>query len=239
MLTIEKLSSGYGRSDVIREIDLEVSKGRLVCIIGGNGAGKTTTMRAISGMISATGGSIRLGGKEITNLPSHEIARLGLAHVPEGRKVFPSLSVIDNLRLGAYRRENRAGAEVARDLDFVLNVFPRLRERSVQRAGTLSGGEQQMLAIGRALMARPEVILLDEPSLGLAPKLVDEVYDIIRTLQVEGRTMLLVEQFANIALSVADSAYVLENGRIVLSGSGRDLLNNTRVREAYIGVSHK
>lgn len=237
MLNIEKLSSGYGRSDVIHGIDIEVPKGRLVCIIGGNGAGKSTTMRTVSGMINATSGRVRMGGRDITNMPSHRIASLGLAHVPEGRKVFVSMSVLDNLRLGAYRRSDRR--VVIRELDEVMELFPRLGERRSQLAGTLSGGEQQMLAIGRALMAAPEVLLLDEPSLGLAPKLVEEVYATIGRLRRQGRTMLLVEQFANIALGVADVAYVLENGRIVLSGSGPDLLNNPRVRDAYIGASNK
>lgn len=237
MLNIEKLSSGYGRSDVIHGIDIEVPKGRLVCIIGGNGAGKSTTMRTVSGMMNATSGRVRLGGRDITNMPSHRIASLGLAHVPEGRKVFVSMSVLDNLRLGAYRRSDRR--VVIRELDEVMELFPRLGERRGQLAGTLSGGEQQMLAIGRALMAAPEVLLLDEPSLGLAPKLVKEVYATIGRLRRQGRTMLLVEQFANIALGVADVAYVLENGRIVLSGSGPDLLNNPRVRDAYVGASNK
>ena len=234
MLNIEKLSSGYGRADVIHDIDIEVPKGHLVCIIGGNGAGKSTTMRTVSGMINATSGRVRLGGRDITNLPSHRIALLGLAHVPEGRKVFISMSVHDNLRLGAYGRADRGG--VIRDLDEIMELFPRLGERRGQLAGTLSGGEQQMLAIGRALMASPEVLLLDEPSLGLAPKLVEEVYSIIGRLRRQGRTMLLVEQFANIALRVADVGYVIENGRIVLSGSGADLLNSARVRAAYVGV---
>ena len=234
MLNIEKLSSGYGRSDVIHGIDIEVPKGRLVCIIGGNGAGKSTTMRTVSGMINATSGRVRLGGQDITNMPSHRIASLGLAHVPEGRKVFISMSVLDNLRLGAYGRADRK--VVKRDLDEVIELFPRLGERCGQLAGTLSGGEQQMLAIGRALMATPQVLLLDEPSLGLAPKLVKEVYAIIGRLREQGRTMLLVEQFANIALGVADVAYVLENGRIVLSGSGQELLNSPRVRDAYVGA---
>ena len=234
MLNIEKLSSGYGRADVIRGVDIEVPKGHLVCIIGGNGAGKSTTMRTVSGMMNATSGRVRLGGQDITNMPSHRIASLGLAHVPEGRKVFVSLSVLDNLRLGAYGRADRK--VVKRDLDEVIELFPRLGERCGQLAGTLSGGEQQMLAIGRALMATPQVLLLDEPSLGLAPKLVEEVYAIIGRLREQGRTMLLVEQFANIALGVADVAYVLENGRIVLSGSGQELLNSPRVRDAYVGA---
>jgi len=237
VLNIERLCSGYGRADVIHGIDIEVPKGRLVCIIGGNGAGKSTTMRTVSGMMNATAGRVLLGGRDITNVPSHRIALLGLAHVPEGRKVFVSMSVYDNLRLGAYGRTDREA--VIRDLDETMEMFPRLRERRSQFAGTLSGGEQQMLAIGRALMAAPEVLLLDEPSLGLAPKLVEEVYAIIGRLRRQGRTMLLVEQFANIALGIADFAYVLENGRITLSGSARDLMNSPLVRDAYVGGSKK
>jgi branched-chain amino acid transport system ATP-binding protein len=237
MLKINRLSAGYGKSDVIRDIDLLVPEGHLVCLIGGNGAGKSTIMRTISGMIRATRGQITLGGQDISSMTSHEIASLGLAHVPEGRRVFASMTVLDNLRLGAYRRKSSDGAAVVRDIEMVMEAFPRLRERRAQYAGTLSGGEQQMLAIGRALMAAPRVILLDEPSMGLAPKLVDEVYSMIKLLRAEGRTMLLVEQFANIALGVADMAYVLENGRIVLSGKAGELLRDPRVRQAYVGAS--
>ncbi len=237
MLKINRLSAGYGKSDVIRDIDLLIPEGHLVCLIGGNGAGKSTIMRTISGMIRATRGQITLGGQDISSLTSHEIASLGLAHVPEGRRVFASMTVLDNLRLGAYRRKSSDGAAVVRDIEMVMEAFPRLRERRAQYAGTLSGGEQQMLAIGRALMAAPRVILLDEPSMGLAPKLVDEVYSMIKLLRAEGRTMLLVEQFANIALGVADMAYVLENGRIVLSGKAGELLRDPRVRQAYVGAS--
>lgn len=237
MLEIEHLSAGYGRADVIRGIDLVVPEGLLVSLIGGNGAGKTTIMRTISGMIRATSGQVKFGGRNITNLPSHEIASCGLAHVPEGRRLFASMSVLDNLRLGAFRRKDVSRAAVARDIDRVMQAFPRLRERSRQYAGTLSGGEQQMLAIGRALVAAPKVVLLDEPSMGLAPKLVAEVYSIIKALRAEGRTMLLVEQFANVALGVADLAYVLENGRVVLSGKAAELLSNPRMREAYVGAS--
>jgi branched-chain amino acid transport system ATP-binding protein len=237
MLKINRLSAGYGKSDVMRDIDLLIPEGHLVCLIGGNGAGKSTIMRTISGMIRATRGQITLGGQDISSLTSHEIASLGLAHVPEGRRVFASMTVLDNLRLGAYRRKSSDGAAVVRDIEMVMEAFPRLRERRAQYAGTLSGGEQQMLAIGRALMAAPRVILLDEPSMGLAPKLVDEVYSMIKLLRAEGRTMLLVEQFANIALGVADMAYVLENGRIVLSGKAGELLRDPRVRQAYVGAS--
>jgi branched-chain amino acid transport system ATP-binding protein len=237
MLKIERLCAGYGRSDVIRNIDLRVPAGQLVCLIGSNGGGKSTIMRAISGMIRPTRGEIILGGRNITNLSPSEVASCGLAHVAEGRRIFPSLSVMDNLRLGAYRRKHASTADVAREIYHVMELFPQLRQRSGQHAGTLSGGEQQMLAIGRALMGAPSIILLDEPSMGLAPRLVDEIYCVIRRLRAEGRTILLVEQFANVALNVADFAYVVENGGIVLSGTAGDLLNNPRVREAYIGAS--
>lgn len=235
MLTVENLSAGYGRSDVLQGVDLAVPKGKLVCIVGGNGAGKSTTMRAVSGMLAVTSGRVRFRGVDITNMSSYRIAALGLSHVPEGRRVFASLSVLDNLKLGAFRRSRTDRRSLSDDFDKVFSWFPRLRERRQQAAGTLSGGEQQMLAIGRALMAEPELILLDEPSMGLAPKLVEEVYRIIARLREEGRTILLVEQFANLALSVSDYGYVLENGRVVISGSGEEMLRNDRVREAYIG----
>lgn len=235
MLTVENLSAGYGRSDVLQGVDLAVPKGKLVCIVGGNGAGKSTTMRAVSGMLAVTSGRVRFQGVDITNMSSYRIAALGLSHVPEGRRVFASLSVLDNLKLGAFRRSRTDRRSLSDDFDKVFSWFPRLRERRQQAAGTLSGGEQQMLAIGRALMAEPELILLDEPSMGLAPKLVEEVYRIIARLREEGRTILLVEQFANLALSVSDYGYVLENGRVVISGSGEEMLRNDRVREAYIG----
>lgn len=235
MLTVENLSAGYGRSDVLQGVDLAVPKGKLVCIVGGNGAGKSTTMRAVSGMLAVTSGRVRFQGVDITNMSSYRIAALGLSHVPEGRRVFASLSVLDNLKLGAFRRSRTDRRSLSDDFDKVFSWFPRLRERRQQAAGTLSGGEQQMLAIGRALMAEPELILLDEPSMGLAPKLVEEVYRIIARLRDEGRTILLVEQFANLALSVSDYGYVLENGRVVISGSGEEMLRNDRVREAYIG----
>lgn len=235
MLTVENLTAGYGRSNILHDVGLVVRKGTLVCIVGGNGAGKTTTMRAIAGMLPVAYGRIHFNGADIAGMPAHKVAALGLAHVPEGRRVFASLSVLDNLRLGAFRRGRRGSLDLEADLDEVFTLFPRLQDRSKQMAGTLSGGEQQMLAIGRALMAKPELILLDEPSMGLAPKLVEEVYRIVIRLREQGRTILLVEQFANLALGIADYGYVLENGRFVISGTGRELLNNSRVREAYIG----
>ncbi len=235
MLTVEKLTAGYGRSDVLHGVDFNVGEGKLVAIIGGNGAGKTTTMRALSGMIATTSGRIVLGATAVSGLQSHAIAHLGIAHVPEGRRVFPNLTVRDNLRLGTYTWPIPNAADIETELNTTFQLFSRLSERRYQLAGTLSGGEQQMLAIGRALMARPKVILMDEPSLGLAPKLVDEVYAIIRHLKKQGRTMVLVEQFANIALKVADYAYVLENGRITFSGTADELLKDERVRQAYIG----
>ncbi|CAH1665911.1 ABC transporter ATP-binding protein [Chelatococcus asaccharovorans] len=235
MLTIEKLSAGYGRADVIHNLDMKVHQGQLVCLIGGNGAGKTTTLRTISGMLRPSGGRVLLDGHDLRGLPSHRVSALGLAHVPEGRKLFGSLSVMDNLRLGAFARKDRARGALSFDLDFVLEVFPLLRERRSQQAGTLSGGEQQMLAIARALMARPQVMVLDEPSLGLAPKLIAEVYTIIARLRAEGRTMVIVEQFANLALAVADHAYVMANGCIVREGPARQLRDDESVRNAYLG----
>ncbi|MFA7474838.1 MAG: ABC transporter ATP-binding protein, partial [Castellaniella sp.] len=216
MLKIENLEAGYGKVKVLHGISLDVPAGKVVTLIGSNGAGKTTTMRAVSGMLRPSAGTITLGDRAIQGLESHRIARLGLAHSPEGRRVFPTLSVTDNLLLGAFPRltGSRARGDVARDLDRAMDLFPRLKERRAQLAGTLSGGEQQMLAMARAVMLNPEVVLLDEPSMGLAPILVDEVFRIISRLKSEGVTMLLVEQFAAAALAVADYGYVLENGRI-------------------------
>jgi len=222
---------------VLHGIALEVPRGKLVTLIGSNGAGKTTTMRAISGMIKPRAGSVTLDGRDITGLPSHRIARAGLAHSPEGRRVFATMSVTDNLLLGAFPRFTRARpkGDIARDLEKALELFPRLKERRAQLAGTLSGGEQQMLAMARAIMLNPEVVLLDEPSMGLAPILVDEVFRIITRLKSEGVTMLLVEQFAAAALNVADYGYVLENGRIAVHGPAQDLKHDPKVVAAYLG----
>ena len=237
MLTIEKLSAGYGKVQVLHGISINVARGQVVALIGSNGAGKTTTMRAVSGMIPSTGGSITLNGKRIDGLESYEVAKLGLAHSPEGRRVFSTMTVTDNLTLGAFPRltGSRPRGDVAADLERALELFPRLKERRTQLAGTLSGGEQQMLAMARAIMLRPDVVLLDEPSMGLAPILVEEVFRIIARLKSEGVTMLLVEQFAAAALAVADYGYVLENGGISVHGPAASLRDDPAVRAAYLG----
>ena len=232
MLQVEDLHAGYGASEVLTGTTLTVKQGTLVALIGANGAGKTTTMRAISGGLKPSRGKVLLDGQEVQGLDASRIARLGLAHSPEGRKVFGPLSVEDNLLLGAYSRYH---AQAKDDLDRVYDLFPRLRDRTRQSAGTLSGGEQQMLAIGRALMARPKVMLLDEPSMGLAPVIVQEVFRTIRRLKEEGITLLLVEQFAKSALEVADYAYVMERGRIAVEGTPAELGRNERVLAAYHG----
>jgi branched-chain amino acid transport system ATP-binding protein len=238
MLVVEDLHAGYGLSEVLVGTSLAVKGGALVALIGANGAGKTTTMRAISGLLAPTRGRVLLDGKPVQGLGAARIARLGVAHAPEGRKVFGPLSVEDNLLLGAYVRLPRFfgfRARAAKDLARVYELFPRLSDRRGQSAGTLSGGEQQMLAIGRALMARPKVMLLDEPSMGLAPVIVQEVFRTIRRLKEEGMTMLLVEQFARAALEVADYAYVMERGRVVIQGTPAELARDERVVAAYLG----
>ncbi|MFA9219400.1 MAG: ABC transporter ATP-binding protein [Sphingomonadaceae bacterium] len=237
MLSISNLHAAYGKVEVLHGISLDVPKGKLVTLIGSNGAGKTTTMRAISGMLKPKSGSVTLGGKDITSLDSHKIARAGLAHSPEGRRVFSSMTVSDNLLLGAFPRFTRARpkGDIKHDLEKALELFPRLKERRTQLAGTLSGGEQQMLAMARAVMLNPEVILLDEPSMGLAPILVEEVFRIITRLKSEGVTMLLVEQFAAAALNVADYGYVLENGSISVHGPAESLKTDPKVIAAYLG----
>ena len=240
MLTIEDLHAGYEKTEVLHGVSIEVPKGKVVTLIGSNGAGKTTAMRAISGMIRPHAGRVVLAGRDITGQDSHRIARYGVAHSPEGRRVFPALTVLDNVRMGAFTRYtgSRPRGEIEADLERALAMFPRLLDRRNQLAGTLSGGEQQMLAMARALMLNPEVILLDEPSMGLAPILVEEVFNIIRRLKSEGITMLLVEQFAAAALEVADYGYVLENGRIAVHGSAGQLKSDPAVRAAYLGGSH-
>lgn len=240
MLIIENLSAGYGKVQVLHSISMAVPRGKVVTLIGSNGAGKTTTMRAISGMIAPTGGSISLNAKRIDGMESYDIAKLGLAHSPEGRRVFATMTVIDNLTLGAFPRltGSRPRGDVAADLERALELFPRLKERRIQLAGTLSGGEQQMLAMARAVMLNPDVILLDEPSMGLAPILVEEVFRIIARLKSEGVTMLLVEQFAAAALAVADYGYVLENGVISIHGPAAQLRDDPAVRAAYLGGGH-
>ena len=240
MLKIDQLHAGYGKVEVLHGISVEVPKGKVVTLIGSNGAGKTTTMRAVSGMIAPSAGQITLNGKRIDGLESYHIARLGLAHSPEGRRVFATMSVTDNLRLGAFPRYTgaRPKGDVDADLEKAMELFPRLKERRQQLAGTLSGGEQQMLAMARATMLNPEVVLLDEPSMGLAPILVDEVFRIIERLKSQGVTMLLVEQFAAAALAVADYGYVLENGRISLHGAAEKLRTDPAVKAAYLGGGH-
>jgi branched-chain amino acid transport system ATP-binding protein len=240
MLSIQNLQAAYGKVEVLHGISLDVPKGKLVTLIGSNGAGKTTTMRAISGMIKPKGGKVTLDGRDITGLDSHRIARAGLAHSPEGRRVFATMSVTDNLLLGAFPRYtgSRPKGDVQRDLDKAMELFPRLKERRHQLAGTLSGGEQQMLAMARAVMLNPDVVLLDEPSMGLAPILVDEVFRIITRLKEQGVTMLLVEQFAAAALNVADYGYVLENGSIAVHGPAASLRNDPKVVAAYLGGAH-
>src|SRR5476651_1212627 len=239
MLSISNLHAAYGKVEVLHGISLDVPKGKLVTLIGSNGAGKTTTMRAISGMLKPRSGSVTLAGRDVTGLASHTIARAGLAHSPEGRRVFATMSVSDNLLLGAFPRFTRARprGDIQRDLERALELFPRLKERQGQLAGTLSGGEQQMLAMARAVMLNPDVILLDEPSMGLAPILVAEVFRIIERLKSEGVTMLLVEQFAAAALGVADYGYVLENGRISVHGPAAKLRSDPAVKAAYLGGS--
>jgi len=240
MLSITNLHAGYGKVEVLHGISLEVPKGQVVTLIGSNGAGKTTTMRAISGMIAPREGKVMLGDVDITGRDSHRIARLGLAHSPEGRRVFATMTVHDNLLLGAFPRFTgaRAKGDIAADVERAMEYFPRLKERRLQLAGTLSGGEQQMLAMARAMMMNPEVVLLDEPSMGLAPILVDEVFRIISRLRAEGVTMLLVEQFAAAALNVSDYGYVLENGRIAVHGAADKLKNDPAVQAAYLGGGH-
>ena len=237
MLSISNLHAGYGKVEVLHGISLEVPKGKVVTLIGSNGAGKTTTMRAVSGMIAPSQGTITLGGKNVTGLESYRVAKLGLAHSPEGRRVFATMSVTDNLLLGAFPRYtgSRPKGDIQADLERAMDYFPRLKERRDQLAGTLSGGEQQMLAMARAMMLNPDVVLLDEPSMGLAPILVQEVFRIIERLRSEGVTMLLVEQFAAAALNVADYGYVLENGRISVHGESARLRDDPAVRAAYLG----
>jgi branched-chain amino acid transport system ATP-binding protein len=240
VLQVENLVAGYGKVRVLQGISLRVPKGQLVTLIGSNGAGKTTTLRALSGMIRPESGRVLLSGRDITGLASHRITRLGVSHSPEGRRVFPTLTVADNLLLGAFPRltRTRPPGNVPHDLARMFEMFPRLSERREQLAGTLSGGEQQMLAMARALMLDPELLLLDEPSMGLAPRLVEEVFTTIAALKASKITMLLVEQFAAIALNIADYGYVLENGRLRTEGAAGALKNDPVVRAAYLGQAH-
>ena len=233
MLKIQDLRVSYGGIHALRGIDLEVPDGKIVTLIGANGAGKSTTLRTITGLVKAEGGSIQWNGEELLGKSIDKIVSAGIAMSPEGRRVFADLTVLENLRIGAYLRRDKDG--IAKDLKRVYELFPRLEERSWQLAGTLSGGEQQMLAVGRALMSRPKLMMLDEPSLGLAPLVVQDIFSIIREINRQGMTVLLIEQNANMALKIADLAYVLETGRITMSGTGEELLADEKVKEAYLG----
>lgn len=233
MLEVRNLHVHYGVIEAIKGIDFEVNKGEVIALIGANGAGKTTILHTISGLITPTEGSVTFEGTDITKTPGHKIVSMGMAHVPEGRRVFQELTVYQNLKMGAYTRHDKK--EIADTLEMVYERFPRLKERKNQMAGTLSGGEQQMLAMGRALMSHPGIILMDEPSMGLSPIFVNEIFDIIGEVSKSGTTVLLVEQNAKKALSIADRAYVLETGKITLSGKAGDLMNDEAVRKAYLG----
>ena len=233
MLEIKDLKVSYGMIQAIKGISFEVNKGEVIALIGANGAGKTTILHTITGLLNADSGSVTYEGKDITRMPGHKIVSMGIAHVPEGRRVFANMTVLQNLKLGAYTRKDKE--EIAETLEMVYTRFPRLKERKNQLAGTLSGGEQQMLAMGRALMSHPQIILMDEPSMGLSPIFVNEIFDIIEEVSKSGTTVLLVEQNAKKALSIADRAYVLETGNIVLDGKASELLDNDSIKKAYLG----
>ena len=232
LLEIRDLRVSMGQQSILQGVSLDVPAGGIVTVLGSNGVGKTTLMRAISGVYKVGGGDIRLDGKPITNLPTHDIVRLGVCQAPEGRQIFSSMTVLENLRLGA---GPRSGREYEEDLERIVGLFPRLKERFTQKAGSLSGGEQQMLCVGRALMGRPRLLLMDEPSLGLAPKLVRQIFDLVAMIRETGTAILLVEQNAKAALRVADQAYVMESGRVVLQGSAAELAEDPRIRAAYLG----
>ena len=235
ILEIKNLSVSYGGIEAIKNISLDVEAGSIVTLIGSNGAGKSSTLRSIAGIVKAKSGEVLFEGENILGLSPDQIVKRGVTLVPEGRRVFPNLTVAENLHVGAYLRKD----DIKPDLEYVYELFPRLKERSWQFAGTLSGGEQQMLAVGRAMMARPKLIMMDEPSLGLAPLIVQGIFDIIRTINKAGITVLLIEQNANMALKVADYAYVMQTGEITLSGTGAELLENAEVKEAYLGKQRK
>lgn len=233
MLRLQEVHAHYGAIHALRGVNLEVEEGQIVTLIGANGAGKSSTLMAISGIIRPTAGRIIFEGEDLTHLPSHAIVRRGISQVPEGRRIFPKLTVLENLEMGAYTRTD--AAQIRQDLDRVFLLFPLLKDRQSQLSGTLSGGEQQMLAIGRALMARPRLLLLDEPSLGLAPKLVETIFEVIREINAQATTIMLVEQNAHMALQVAAKGYVMEVGRIVLTDEAENLMANSDVRNAYLG----
>ena len=234
ILKVENLSTGYGEVQILWDVSIEAEKGRLTTIIGSNGAGKTTLLRAVMGILPAWNGRVIFRGEDITKLPAYKRVDLGLIMVPEGRMVFPEMSVYENLEMGAYSK--RARERLKETMEFVFTLFPRLKERINQKAGTMSGGEQQMLAIGRGLMGCPELLIMDEPSLGLAPKLVLEVFEVIEKLKEEGITMLLVEQNVHLSLAITDHAYVMAEGRIVMEGPGKELAQSDEVRKAYLGI---
>lgn len=233
MLEIKDIEVYYGMIQAIKGISFEVNEGEVIALIGANGAGKTTILHTITGLLSPKKGSVLFEGKDITKIPAHKIVSLGMAHVPEGRRVFAELTVYENLKMGAYTRKNKL--EIEQTLQMVYKRFPRLMERKNQLAGTLSGGEQQMLAMGRALMSHPKIIVMDEPSMGLSPILVNQIFDIIEEVSKSGTTVLLVEQNAKKALAIADRAYVLETGRIVLEGDAKELMNDDSIKKAYLG----
>ena len=232
LLEVKDIQVYYGAIHAIKGVSFEVNEGEIVTLIGANGAGKSSTLRTIAGLVKPSGGTINFRGDNITGRDATTIVKKGITHVPEGRHIFPDLTVLENLKVGAYLRSD----DISGDIQWVYDLFPRLRERSWQAGGTLSGGEQQMLAVGRALMARPKLIMMDEPSLGLAPLVVRDIFEIIRQINHQGVSILLIEQNANMALKVADSAYVMETGCITLSGAGKDLLNNEAVKKAYLGT---
>ena len=233
MLEVKYLQVYYGVIQALKGISFEVNQGEVIALIGANGAGKTTTLQTLTGILQAKSGSIMFEGKDLTKVPAHKIVEMGMAHVPEGRRVFSDMTVYENLLMGAYTRKDKN--EIAESLEMVYKRFPRLKERQGQRSGTLSGGEQQMLAMGRALMSKPRIILMDEPSMGLSPIFVNEIFNIIKDVSEGGTTVLLVEQNAKKALSIADRAYVLETGNITLEGKAEDLLHNEAVQKAYLG----
>ncbi len=234
MLKIENLHVYYGGIHALRGISMRVEQGKIVSLIGANGAGKSTTLRAIMSLENAAEGAILYNGKDVTKMPTKSIVESGIVLSPEGRRIFPNLTVKENLILGAYLRKDKAA--IHRDIDWVFELFPRLEERKLQLAGTMSGGEQQMLAVGRALMSKPKLLMMDEPSLGLAPLIVKDIFDIVKQINAEGVTILLIEQNAKVALEISDYAYVLETGSIALSGSGHELLNDENVKAAYLGA---
>ena len=233
LLEVQDIQVYYGMIQALKGVSFSVNEGEVIALIGANGAGKTTTLHTVTGLLRAKSGHIIYDGQDITKVPPHKIVTMGMAHVPEGRRIFQQLSVLENLKLGAYTRKDKS--EIASTLKMVYERFPRLEERKNQVAGTLSGGEQQMLAMGRALMSKPRIILMDEPSMGLSPLLVSEIFDIIKVINESGTTVLLVEQNAKKALSIADRAYVLETGKITLSGDAKDLINDESVKKAYLG----